>query len=170
MTRSKLVPALFDRTLWDDSNLTNLLEKSVGVDRQFQRLFEDLMPAVNSAVKYPPYNIRREGEHEVVIEMALAGYGESDLHLSVEDNLLTIRGNKVADINDAQENYIYRGVAAREFERKFIMADGAEVADATLKDGMLYVKVALEEPEVVRKQIPINSGSSAAADEEQPAE
>lgn len=144
MTRTKkLVPAIFDRTAFEP-----LMKHSVGFDDMFDRLFDDFLPAVNS-VQYPPYNIRRDGDHTSVIELALAGYSEDDLEMTLEDgNILVVRGGKVSDIDDASANYVYRGVAARKFERKFVLADGAEVTQATLKNGMLYVVVQTSEPEV----------------------
>lgn len=153
MTSRKLVPAIFDRTAFEP-----LMKNSVGFDSMFDRLFDDFLPAVNS-VQYPPYNIRRNGDHESVIEMALAGYSEDDLEMTLEDgNILVVRGGKVSDI-DENANYVYRGVAARKFERKFALADGAEVTDAKLKNGMLYITVQTSEPEVEEpKRIPITIG------------
>jgi molecular chaperone IbpA len=154
MTSRKLVPAIFDRTAFEP-----LMKNSIGFDSMFDRLFDDFLPAVNS-VQYPPYNIRRNSDHESVIEMALAGYSEGDLEMTLEDNsILVIRGGKVSDIDDNSDNYVYRGVAARKFERKFALADGAEVTNATLKNGMLYVTVQTLEPEVEEpKRIPIDVG------------
>lgn len=153
MTRNKLVPAIFDRTAFEP-----LMKNSVGFDSMFDRLFEDFLPAVNS-VQYPPYNIRRDGDHTVVIEMALAGYSEDDIDMTIEDgNILVVRGGKVSDIDDNSANYVYRGVAARKFERKFALADGAEITAATLKRGMLYVTVQTHEPEAEEpKRIAINT-------------
>lgn len=141
MTRK--LPAIFDRTAFDP-----LMKHSVGLDDMFDRLFDDFLPAVNS-VQFPPYNLRRQGEHEIVIEMALAGYGESDIEMTMEEgNILAVRGGKVADIDENTKDYIHQGVAARKFERKFVLADRAEVTSAKLKDGMLYITVTLPQPEV----------------------
>jgi len=153
MTRNKLIPAMFDRTAFEP-----LMKNSVGFDSMFDRLFDDFLPAVNS-VSYPPYNIRRDDDHTSVIEMALAGYSEHDLEMTIEDgNVLVVRGGKVSDIDENSVNYIYRGVAARKFERKFALADGAEITDATLKNGMLYITVQTSEPEEEEpKRITINA-------------
>jgi molecular chaperone IbpA len=152
MTRNKLVPAIFDRT-----SLEPLFNHSVGMDTFFDRIFEDFLPAANS-VSYPPYNIRRDGDNRV-IEIALAGYSEADLDITVDaGNVLVVRGGKVSDIDDNSTNYLYRGVAARKFERKFQLADNAEVNDATLKNGMLYVTIAVHAPEAEEpKRITINA-------------
>lgn len=153
MTRNKLVPAIFDRTAFEP-----LLKNSIGFDSMVNRLFDDFLPAVNS-VQYPPYNIRRDGEHTSIIEMALAGYSEDDLEITIEEgNVLVVRGGKVSDIDDNSTHYVHRGVAARKFERKFALADGAEVADATLKNGMLYITIRTPEPEREEpKRIAINT-------------
>lgn len=141
MTRK--LPAIFDRTAFEP-----LMKHSVGFDDMFDRLFDDFLPAVNS-VQFPPYNIRRDGEHQIVIEMALAGYSEEDIEMMMEEgNILAIRGGKVTDIDENAKDYIHRGVAARKFERRFVLADRAEVTSAKLTNGMLYVTVTLPQPEV----------------------
>lgn len=151
MTRNKL--AIFDRTLFEP-----LFQNSVGLEEALEHLFNDFLPAANS-VSYPPYNIRKEDERTKVIEMALAGYGQDDLEITVDGNILCVCGDKTADVDDTSVNYVYRGVAARKFERKFVLAEGAEIVDAAMKDGMLFITVQVKEPEVEEpKRITINGG------------
>ena len=155
MTRLQL-PTVFDRTLLDEAKLGSLFDHSIGMDHWFNRIFDDFLPAASS-VKYPPYNIRMDDDHTRTIEMALAGYGESDIDVLVEDGTLVVRGNKVANIDDTSVNYVYKGLAARKFERRFALAEGAEVTEATLKNGMLNITVATTPPEVVEpRRIPLN--------------
>jgi len=160
-SRNKLIPAIFDRSSFDKANFGSLLDNSVGFDTMFNRLFEDFLPAANSTT-YPPYNIRHDDEHTRTIEVALAGYSDADLDITVEaGNVLVIKGNKVTNIDDAENKYLYRGVAARKFERRFQLADGVEVTDATLKDGMLNVSITVAAPELEEpKRIAINGTDS----------
>lgn len=158
MTKQKLVPAIFDRSLLDDSHFNSLFENSIGMDGMLDRLFNDLLPAANSAVKYPPYNIRKDDENTSTIEMALAGYSEADIDITVEGDILAVKGNKVANLDDTSANYVYKGVSARSFERKFVLADGAEVSDAKMDNGMLVITVVTHVPEKEEvKRITINA-------------
>ena len=161
MTRKSLLPAIFDRSFFDDARFGNslgsLLDHSVGFDTMLGRVFDDFLPAVSS-VKYPPYNIRKDDDHTRTIEMALAGYGEHDIEVLIEDGHLVIRGNKVSNIDDSSVNYVYKGLAARKFERKFMLTDGAEVTGATLKDGMLNVTGVTQTPDKEEvKRITVNA-------------
>ena len=155
MTKQNLVPTIFDRSFLDNKSLNSLLDHSVGLDDFFGRVFDDFLPAANS-VKYPPYNIRKDDETTRTIEMALAGYGEGDIEITLEGDILTVKGNKVANLDDSSVNYVYKGVSARAFERKFVIAEGAEVTEATLKDGMLHVTVKTTPETVEVKRIEVN--------------
>ncbi len=108
----------------------------------FERIF-DRMNAVNKFAsvqqKYPPYNIIKADENTYLIELAVAGFGEEDLDIEVHNSVLTIRGN-VADTQESTD-YIFKGIAARNFERKFTLADTVEVKDITLTQGMLIIKL-----------------------------
>ena len=161
MTKRQLLPAIFDRSFFDDArfgtNFGSLLDHSVGFDTMLGKVFDEFLPAVSS-VKYPPYNIRRDDDNTRTIEMALAGYGEGDIEVLIEDGHLVIRGNKVSNIDDSNINYVYKGLAARKFERRFMLTDGAEVTAATLRDGMLNVTVVTQAPEKEEvKRITVNA-------------
>ena len=107
---------------------------------------------------FPPYNIERlrskEGNVEKLrITLAVAGFGEGDLDISLEENQLTIEGKQ----EDAkQREYLHRGIAARRFKRTFVLAEGIEVAGARLEDGLLSIDLNRIEPERVVRTIKIN--------------
>jgi molecular chaperone IbpA len=108
----------------------------------FERIF-DRMNAGNKVAniqqKYPPYNIVREDENTYLIELAVAGFGEKDLDIEIHDSVLTIRGN-VTEYSDTAD-YIFKGIAARNFERKFTLADTVEVKELALSQGMLTIRL-----------------------------
>ena len=93
---------------------------------------------------FPPYNIRKEGDYNYVIEMALAGFGKKDIEVEVADATLTIKSLKD---NDADGNEVYRGISYRKFDRKFTLADDIVVNDAKLENGMLLVELERIVPE-----------------------
>jgi HSP20 family molecular chaperone IbpA len=107
---------------------------------------------------YPPYNIERiaaSGAPALLrITLAVAGFGENDIDVTVEENELTVRGQQ----KDAGErDYLHRGIAARQFQRTFVLADGMEVKGAELKDGLLSIDLVRLEPERAVRRVPIAS-------------
>jgi HSP20 family molecular chaperone IbpA len=101
---------------------------------QFERAFERVSKA--AADGYPPYNIEQTGENSLRITLAVAGFSMDDLSVQVEDNQLVVRGKQ----NDSGDRvYLHRGIAARQFQRSFVLADGIEVAAASLDNGLLNV-------------------------------
>jgi HSP20 family molecular chaperone IbpA len=102
---------------------------------QFERSLDRI--AKTSAEGYPPYNIEQIGENGLRITLAVAGFSTADLSVHIEDNQLVIRG-KQADEDDTRI-YIHRGIAARQFQRAFVLADGIEVAGASLDNGLLSI-------------------------------
>ena len=105
-----------------------------------------------SADGYPPYNVEQLGENSLRITLAVAGFQMSDLSITVEDNQLVVRGRQT---DDTQRVYLHRGIAARQFQRTFVLADGIEVLSADLKNGLLSIDLARPEPERVVKNIAI---------------
>ena len=104
---------------------------------------------------YPPYNIELLGEGEVLrITLAVAGFGLEDLEVSVEDGELTIRGKQHEELT---KEYLHRGIAARQFQRVFVLADGIEVKGADLKNGLLSIDLARPEPERVVRSVAIRN-------------
>ena len=126
-------------------NFNQLTPYAVGFDRVFDQLNQYVTNNVQST-GFPPYNIRKEGEYNFVIEMALAGFGKKDIEVEVADGTLSIRSVKEED-SDLDGNQLYRGIAYRKFERKFTLADAGVVNGAKLENGMLLVELERVVPE-----------------------
>ena len=120
-------------TLFD--HFSNLTPYTVGYDRIFDNLARYVDNNVTST-GFPPYNLRKDGETNYVIEMALAGFGKKDIEVEVADGTLSIRSVK-ENVDD--DSNLYRGIAYRNFERKFTIADDVMVNGAKLEDGMLNI-------------------------------
>jgi len=108
----------------------------------FERTLDRIAKA--GAEGYPPYNIEQIGEDRLRITLAVAGFGLEDLEIQIEDNQLTIKGRQA---DDPERIYLYRGIAARQFQRSFVLAEGIEVTAATLDNGLLSVD--LQRPKAV---------------------
>ena len=121
-------------SLWD--NFNQFTPYAVGFDRIFDNLSRYARDNVTST-GFPPYNIRKEGDYNYVIEMALAGFGKDDIEVEVADGTLSVRSVKE---NSEDDSTVYRGISYRRFERKFTMADDIVVNDAKLENGMLLIK------------------------------
>ena len=106
---------------------------------------------------YPPYNIEQRGENAYRITLAVAGFAESDLEITIEDSQLVIRGKQISD--DDQRVFLHRGIAARQFQRSVVLADGGEVAGADLENGLLHVDLERAEPETVVRKVEIGKRS-----------
>ena len=135
MVTSKAV-SLFD-------NFNQLTPYAVGFDRVFDTLNRYVDNNVQST-GFPPYNIRKEGDYNYVIEMALAGFGKEDIQVEVAESTLSIRSVKENPEDDSTQ---YRGISYRRFERKFTLADDLVVNSANLENGMLYVDLERVVPE-----------------------
>ena len=100
--------------------------------------FERALDRVNKAAAdgYPPYNVEQTGENSLRITLAVAGFAMGDLTVQVEDNQLVVRGRQA---DDKDRVYLHRGIAARQFQRSFVLADGIEVAGASLDNGLLSI-------------------------------
>ena len=110
----------------------------------FERALDRVSKA--SAEGYPPYNIEQSAENRLCITLAVAGFAAADLSVQIEDNQLVIRGKQV---DQADRVYLHRGIAARQFQRSFVLAEGIEVTAATLDNGLLLID--LVRPEANRK-------------------
>ena len=124
-------------------NFNQLTPYAVGFDRVFDTLNRYVDNNVNST-GFPPYNIRKEGEYNYVIEMALAGFGKKDIEVEVADGTLSVRSVKE---NSDDDSAVYRGISYRKFERKFTLADDLVVNDAKLDNGMLNIDIERIVPE-----------------------
>ena len=119
-------------------SMQNLYDNTtIGSDKFFQRLREFGAQATK-AISYPPYNIKKTGDDTYVIEMAVAGFGKSDIEITLEDNILKIFGS-VNGNEEPEENYIFRGIAERPFRRIFTLEDTVEIKNAELMNGMLRI-------------------------------
>jgi HSP20 family molecular chaperone IbpA len=108
---------------------------------------------------YPPYNVEQLAENALRITLAVAGFQMSELSITVEDNQLVVRG-KQAD--DSQRVYLHRGIAARQFQRSFVLAEGIEVSGAWLDNGLLHVDLIRPEVESRVRTVEIKSAATAA--------
>ena len=107
----------------------------------------------NASEGYPPYNIEQTHENGLRITLAVAGFSMDDLDVEIEKNQLTIRGQQK---DDYEKIYIHRGIAARQFQRSFVLADGIEVLDATIDNGLLHIDMERYEPESSARKIEIS--------------
>lgn len=127
----------------------------------FDRLASLLETAsVDAAAGYPPYNIERTDENAYRVEIAVAGFRPEELNIEVKENLLTVQGRKAA--NDDQRRFLHRGLAERNFERRFQLADYVVVTEAKLADGLLSISLKRELPEALKpRTIAISTASEA---------
>ena len=125
-------------------NFNQLTPYAVGFDRVFDNLSRYVDNNATST-GYPPYNIRKEGDYNYLIEMALAGFAREDLEIEVADGVLTIRS--VKEKSDDDVSNIYRGISYRKFVRKFTIADDIVVNGAKMENGMLSVDLERVVPE-----------------------
>lgn len=121
----------------------------------------------NASDGYPPYNIEQTHENGLRITLAVAGFTMDDLDVEVENNQLTIRGRQE---DDDDRLYLHRGIAARQFQRSFVLADGIEVLGASIDNGLLHIEMERVEPESTARKIEIsgkpalNNGTAQAID------
>ncbi|MEM6387627.1 MAG: Hsp20 family protein [Pseudomonadota bacterium] len=120
---------------------------------QLERLVERTAKSENG---YPPYNIEQVDEHAFRITLAVAGFAEDDLSLTIEDRQLVVRGKQVDDSDERV--FLHRGIAARQFQRTFLLADGVEVSGAALSNGLLHIELRRAEPERIVQSIEIKKG------------
>jgi HSP20 family molecular chaperone IbpA len=113
-----------------------------------------------SADGYPPYNVEQTGDNALRITLAVAGFLMDDLAITVEDNQLVVRGKQADDTNRV---YLHRGIAARQFQRSFVLAEGIEVSGASLDNGLLHIDLVRPEIESRVRSVEIKSGSAAGA-------
>ena len=133
-----------------------LYRSVVGFDR-----LADLLDAAahESATGYPPYNIERTGDNAYRIEIAVAGFKPDELSIEVKEAVLTVTGRKAA--NDGERRFVHRGLAERNFERRFQLAEYVVVTAADLADGLLSISLKRELPEALKpRRIEIGSGAS----------
>tara|TARA_A100001037_G_scaffold273005_1_gene269550 strand:- start:2898 stop:3404 length:507 start_codon:yes stop_codon:yes gene_type:complete len=120
--------------------------------------FERTLDRANRAASdgYPPYNIEKVAEDALRITLAVAGFARDDLSIVLEENQLVIRGRQAKDDDRV---YVHRGIAARQFQRAFVLADGIEVEGAELENGLLHVDLVRPQPATVARSIEIKSAT-----------
>lgn len=120
--------------------------------------FEHMLDRVskNGSDGYPPYNIEQIGENGLRITLAVAGFRRDDLEISVENNQLLIRGRQP---EEPERLYLHRGIAARQFQRSFVLAEGIEIAGAHLDNGLLHIDLTRPQPATVTRTIEIETGA-----------
>lgn len=126
-----------------------LYRSTVGFDRLFSLL--DNMGQPESGQTFPPYNIERTGEDAYRITMAVAGFSDEDLEIEAKENTLTIKAVK-RENEEQDDNVLFRGIAARSFERRFQLADHVEVREASLENGLLHIDLVREIPEAMKSR------------------
>lgn len=140
------------------TDLTPLMRATVGFDRLWN-LLDSATRVDESAFSYPPYNIEKIGEDDYRIVMAVAGFAEGELDITVKENSLVVTGRK-EKAEDGETQYLYRGIANRAFERRFDLADHIRVTGARLENGLLFIDLVREIPEAMKpRSIKIESGT-----------
>ena len=121
---------------------------------QLERLVERTAKSGNEG--YPPYNIEQTSDTSYRITLDVAGFAEDDLSITVEDRQLVIRGRQTDDSEGRM--FLHRGIAARQFQRSFVLEDGVEVGEALMENGLLHVDLTRARPDTVVKTISIKKG------------
>jgi len=130
-----------------DIDLSPLFRSTIGFDR-FGRLLQSALQGDEPANAYPPYNIEKVGEDAYRIVMAVAGFGEGELEVSVTEGLLTVSGK--AQDAEGETKFLHQGIAGRAFERRFQLADHIRADGASLENGLLTVALVREVPEALK--------------------
>ncbi|AXU97082.1 MAG TPA: heat shock protein IbpA [Erwinia persicina] len=125
-------------------DLAPLYRSSIGFDRLIN-LLESSQSQSNNNGGYPPYNVELVGENNYRITIAVAGFAENELEITSHDNLLSVRGSHPDE--QQERTYLYQGIAERNFERKFQLAEHVHVRDAKLENGLLYIDLERVVPE-----------------------
>ena len=125
----------------------------------FERVLDRI--SKTSAEGYPPYNIEQLGDSGLRITLAVAGFAMGDLDVSLEDNQLIVRGRQAEEEGDRV--FLHRGIAARHFQRAFVLAEGIEVQAASLDNGLLHIDLVRPVPEQRVRSIPIQGGADSGA-------
>lgn len=137
-----------------------LYRSAIGFDRMANTL-NNLSRSEAKQPGYPPYNIELTGEDCYRITMAVAGFNQSELNIEVEDNKLTVTGERAS--SDKETTYLHQGIAERNFERRFQLADHVKVENASFENGLLHIDLQREIPEAAKpRKIDIGVGKLAA--------
>jgi len=128
---------------------------------QFERTLNRIAKSAGDG--YPPYNIEQLGENGIRITIAVAGFTKDDLDVALEDNQLVIRGkHRIDGDEDRNRVFLHRGIAARQFQRAFVLADGIEVRGAALDNGLLSIDLERPDAAAISRKIEIKAPAKAA--------
>ncbi|OAN12670.1 heat-shock protein Hsp20 [Photobacterium jeanii] len=134
-------------------DFTPLYRSAIGFDRLFNQMEKNF--SSNNNAGYPPYNIEQQDENHYRITMAVAGFAEEQLDITQQQNILIVRGTR--EESAPEREYLYQGIAERDFERKFQLADYVKVVGAQMENGLLHVELEREIPEEQKpRKIAIN--------------
>lgn len=154
MTYLKTLPSAFE-------SFKDFDKFYVGFDDQFNRLAKMHDDLTKNIPNYPPYNIRKTGENQYTVELAVAGFTRSNIDISLEDEKLVVKGFTTDD--DKSEDYLFKGIANRAFTRIFALSDTIEVKDASMMNGMLKIFLERIIPEHKKpKKIEVRDNESSA--------
>lgn len=143
-------------------DFSTLYRTTVGFDH-LSTLLDNIHRSDRATNSYPPYNIELINENNYQITMAVSGFNSDELDIKSEHRTLAIKGQKHPDENT--RNYLHQGIAARNFERKFQLADHIKITGAQLENGLLHIDLARDIPEAMKpKTIPINEGKGRLMD------
>ena len=135
---------------------------TVGFDRLFDML--ENSSASQSQENYPPFDLIKLGDNEYRIELAVAGFKPGEIDITAQQNVLIVSGKKDEESENRGQDYVYRGIATRSFERRFALADHIQVRGADLKDGLLAIELIREIPEAMKpRKIEIGGSEKPAS-------
>ena len=138
-----------------------LYRSTVGFDRLFSML--DTLGQPDAGQSYPPYNIERTGEDAYRISMAVAGFSDEEISVEAHRTVLTVKGERKDESGGEGSEVLYRGIAARAFERRFQLADHVNVVGASLKNGLLHIDLKRTVPEELKpRKIAVTSAANAS--------
>ena len=140
---------------------------TVGFDRLFDML--ENSNAAQGQENYPPFDLIRLSDNDYRIELAVAGFKPDEIDITAQQNVLLVTGRKKEEGGEKDNNYIYRGIATRSFERRFALADHIQVKGADMKDGLLAIELVREIPEAMKPR-KINIGDQQPAIEAEKAD
>ena len=139
--------------------LTPVFRTAIGFDRMANLVDSMMAGGLDNQSNWPPYNIEKHGDNIYRISMAVAGFSEDELDVTIHEHILIIRGTNAEKSSDGVE-YLHRGIAGRNFERRFQLADFIEIRSASMKDGLLHIDLERVIPEAMKpRKIDINATS-----------
>jgi len=148
-----------ENVVMDRFDFSPLFRSTIGFDR-LMRLVDTATRVDSASLAYPPYNIEKTGEDAYRLTMAVAGFSEDELEITVHENTLLVAGKSKKE--DSEDRYLHRGIARRAFERRFSLADHIKIVGASLVNGMLHVDLVREVPEEAKpRKVQIGAGQPA---------